>query len=593
MKTTTEKLAALRQQMKQHGLDFYLVPSADAHNNEYVPSCWERRAFISGFDGSAGDILVGLDAAYLWTDPRYFLQASEQIDAQHIQIMRQQQGMAAPIHEWFRDHAANKVVGIDPKLLPASTARQWKKALESVGGTLKSIETNLVDNIWENRPKLARKPIFLWPEKHAGQSARDKVSAVQNAIKKHPADAYVTNLLDAIAWLYNFRGDDNAFNPLAISYGLITREDAFLFIDPQQVPETCRAYFNAQGITLKPYDDFAATLNQLTGTVLLEHGATSAFIAEQLTQADIAFAPSIINALKSIKNKTEQAGMREAHRMDAVAVCRFLHWLENNWQGQTEISVSDKLEALRRESPDCRGLSFSTIAGFADHGAIIHYFATPNTDKPINDQHLFLIDSGGQYWQGTTDITRTVHLGTPTATERRHYTLVLKAHLALRTTYFPKGTTGEQIHPIARREIWREKMSYGHGTGHGVGCYLCVHEGPQRISDAHTNIALKPGMIVSNEPGLYLEGQYGIRVENLCLINVVEDGPGATGHGPFYGFEDLTLVPHARKLIDISLLCADEITAINDYHHRVFEAIAPRVDNTVKTWLKAATAPLS
>ena len=592
MTNITEKLSRLRQLMAKHGIDFYFAPSKDAHNNEYVPNCWQRRAWISGFNGSAGDALIGLDSAYLWTDSRYFLQAEQQLDPKCFQLMKL--GQAPAIEDWLAMHGKNKICGVDPQLISDSQAHHWQQTLEKVNGKLLSIDQNLIDLIWEDRPPIPLEPLRQYPIEYAGETAKNKISRLQNALTAHGADAHVITLLDAIAWLFNIRGSDVEFNPLAISYAMITRDSATLFINPDKVNTGNQLYLQSQEIHLKPYDSFQQVLNQLKGKVWIDSHSASWWVTQQLKNAAIYQALSPIQLMKACKNSTEIVGMHEAHRLDGLAMIKFLHWLESTWPtGVTEMSAADELENFRKQNPQCLDLSFSTISGFASNGAIVHYRSTPATNRHIDDSNLYLIDSGGQYWYGTTDITRTIHLGTPTPEQKLHYTLVLKGHLALRHTLFPAETCGEHLDAIARRPLWQAGLNYGHGTGHGVGCYLCVHEGPQRISPGYSKVALEPGMIVSNEPGVYFAGEYGIRIENLCLISEaiphIESGPH---DGPFYTFIDLTKVPYARNLIDLSLLSPQEIQWIDEYHREIYELYIDDLNDDQRDWLALATAPL-
>lgn len=589
----SEKLAQLRQSMQKNHLDFYFVPARDAHNNEYVPACWQRRAWISGFDGSAGDVLITLDHAYLWTDGRYFLQAEQQLDPRCYQLMKQAQG-APPLQQWFLSHGQHKTCGVDSRLLSIAQAQQWQKALESVQGKLQPITDNLIDSLWQNQPSLPNNPIRQYPLKHAGVSAKEKLSALRAALSEKKAQAHVLTLLDAIAWLFNIRGTDVDFNPVAICYAIITAETATLYIQPEKVSTAEKQYLQSQGIDCQPYDAFATALNQLKGIVWVDPNSASWWVAQQLQKANLLLETSPLQLMKALKNPTETAGMHEAHRRDALAMVKFLHWLENTWPtGVTEMSATDELEKFRRQDSECLDLSFASISGFASNGAIIHYRSTPATNRSIDDSNLYLIDSGGQYWYGTTDITRTIHLGLPTLEQKLHYTLVLKGHLVLRHTLFPEGTCGEHLDALARHPLWQAGLNYGHGTGHGVGCYLCVHEGPQRISQGYSKIPLEPSMIVSNEPGVYFAERYGIRIENLCLIiEALPQSESLTGDGPFYTFEDLTKVPYARNLIDISLLTPQEIRWINDYHREIYELLVDDLNDDQRIWLTQNTAPL-
>lgn len=590
--TTTARLAQIRHLMKEHGIDYYFVPARDEHDNEYVPPCWQRRAYVSGFDGSAGDVLIGLEEAYLWTDPRYFLHAEKQLDSAQFTLMRQQQGVAAPIHQWLAEHAVQKRVGTDPKLISINEKNLWEKALQSVGGQLVSLHHNLVDAIWDNQPHHRMDPVVTLGAEHTGISTQEKLIQLRQALKAQHADAHALNLLDAIAWLFNIRGSDINFNPLAISYALITKQDATLFISEIQVSTDLIQFLAAEGITIKPYADFSHALKQLDQPILLESTTASWWVEQQL-HAPIIYGNSPITLMKAIKNETEQEGMREAHRRDGVALCHLFHWVKQHWKTETELSVSHKVTECRAKDPHFRGPSFNTISSYGDHGAIIHYAVNAITDRALNDDNLFLLDSGGQYLEGTTDVTRVVHFGIPSATQKLHYTLVLKGHLALRHTIFPHGTCGEQLNAIAHQYLWANGLDFGHGTGHGVGCYLCVHEGPQRISNAYTQVPLMPGMTVSNEPGIYLEGQYGIRIENVLLtVPKYAISESKTGHGPFYGFDDLTLYPYETNLIDVTFLTAQEIQWINEYHALVYAKLHKSLSSELQTWLKQVTKPL-
>ncbi len=371
-----------------------------------------------------------------------------------------------------------------------------------------------------------------------------------------------------------------------ISYAIITAEKAILFIHPGKVHEGDKIYLQSQGIELQNYDEFATHLNHFTGRVWIDPNNSSWWLEQQLPKAYLFLEASPILLMKSRKNPTEIAGMHEAHRRDALAMVKFLHWLENTWaEGVTEISAANELEKFRRQDPECLDLSFASISGFAANGAIVHYRATPATDRRIDASNLYLIDSGGQYLYGTTDITRTIHLGLATLEQKKYYTSVLKGHLALRHTLFPAGSCGEHLDAIARRPLWQQGLNYGHGTGHGVGCYLCVHEGPQRISPGYSKIALEPDMIVSNEPGLYFTDQFGIRIENLCVI--VE-----SSHHQFYTFEDLTKVPYATNLIETSMLSAEEIEWIDNYHKEIYQLLMDDLNENQRQWLTQATAPI-
>ncbi len=594
MTSVFEKLKNLRHRMSEKSVDFYYVPTRDDHNNEYVPAHWQRREWLTHFTGSYGEALVGLENAFLWTDPRYYLQAEQELEGSEFQLMKQLQGVSAPVSAWLGDHAFNATVGVDPKVISISQRRQWSATLSRVHGLLTAIPENWIDQIWKDRPSLQLEKIRILDEKYAGFSAEEKLARVRLAMKEAAADALVISQLDEIAWLFNIRGNDIPYNPLVISYAIVTLQDAFLFVHLACVTQTDLSYFVKQNITVLPYEQFSDALQKLENAVWVDPNTTSWWVELQLDRAFLIEKPSPILLMKAIKNKTELAGAREAHRIDAIAVVKFLQWIENHWRdGVDEISASDQLEKCRREDKRCLDLSFPTICGFADHGAIVHYHAMKKTCHTITDREMLLVDSGAQYFEGTTDITRTIHLGTPTADQKKHYTLVLKGHLALRHLPFPDGACGEHINPIARLPLWESGMDFGHGTGHGVGAYLCVHEGPQRIAYGATGVALKPGMIVSNEPGLYLTGKYGIRIENLCeIIEKIPAKDSLTGNGPFYSMADLTMVPYARKLIDVNLLSTREIQWVNDYHQKIFELLSNDLSEDVREWLKLETNPL-
>lgn len=592
MISVSQKLDKLRQLMRQHNVDYYYVPATDAHNNEYLPPAWRRRAWISHFTGSAGDVLVGQDRAYLWTDFRYTLQAQNQLD-NNFELFSYPQATVAPITVWLQQNATKKNIGIDPKLISIKSAERWRKILSAVNGKLVLLENNLIDAIWEDQPAIVTHPIRSFNIQYSGRYAKNKIEDVRQFMRQHHIDAHVITMLDAVAWLYNIRGNDIDYNPLVISYAVITLDKALLFADLSQISQEVKAYLAEQGISILPYISFKYTLNKLQGNVLLDPNTTNLWVSNQLKQATPVFLSSPISLLKACKNSTEIKGMHEAHRLDAIALCKFFHWLENHWHNLTELEAAQRLSEFRLENPHCQGLSFETISAFAEHGAIIHYCVTKETNRTIDDRNLYLIDSGGQYLEGTTDITRTIHLGQPTQQQKQCYTLVLKGHLALRHTLFPNGTNGEHLNAIAHRPLWNEGLDYNHGTGHGVGCYLCVHEGPQRIATTLTGVPLKAGMIVSNEPGLYIENQYGIRIENLCVIvETLQTNKSLPGYGPFYGFEDLTKVPYARHLIDKSMLASQEIQWINDYHREIYECLHNDLPTKVRQWLKKATLPL-
>ncbi|NCX94564.1 MAG: M24 family metallopeptidase, partial [Gammaproteobacteria bacterium] len=447
-----------------------------------------------------------------------FLQAEQELDSRFFKIMKSVQGQPAAIHEWLRTQKPGTRFGADAKTLTLGQAERFRGALQLIKGELILIEENLVDVIRGPVPEMNPAPIRLQIEAHSGESSTQKLNRVRDRLKAEGATGIVLNVLDEIAWLLNIRGSDVDHNPLVISYLFLTQDAAYFYVNPAKVTPAVETYLNTLGVQLKPYPSLNQDLREATGKVWIDPATANLWMDLQIKKGEVFRAPSPIGLMKAIKNKVEQAGAIEAHRRDGLALVKFFHWLEHHWKGQTELSIMEKLESFRAQNEDFQDLSFTTIAGYAAHGAIIHYRATQETNSAIADQNLLLVDSGGQYLQGTTDVTRTVHLGQPTPEHRRMYTLVLKGHLALRHAVFCAGTRGEHLDALARLPLFKAYCNYNHGTGHGVGSYLCVHEGPARISTAPTTIALQPGMILSNEPGVYIDGHFGIRLENLVLV---------------------------------------------------------------------------
>jgi len=585
-----ERLLALRSEMQQHKIDIYLVPSIDAHNSEYVPECWQRRPWISNFDGSAGEVIVTLDHAYLWTDGRYFLQAEQQLDSKHYTMMKQS-GFAPETEQWIQENARGKRLGIDPRLVGVGRAKVLQNIMISIGGELLVLEENLVDSA---RLKLGESitlpcaKAFAVHEATTGESLAVRLSWLRGELQNNAADYIALNVLDEIAWLYNIRGNDVEYNPFVISYALIGLNEAIWFVDSNKLSAALIAELAAAGVTIQPYESFASYVQQLHAKIWLDERSASFWMLQSVSSSnEVLLQRSPIVYRKALKNAVEAEGARIAHVKDAVAMISFIYWLEQNWQtGVDEINAADKLEEFRKAQANLHGLSFSTISGYASNGAIIHYRATPDSNKVIRDDNLYLLDSGGQYLEGTTDITRTFHLGTPTEQQRHHYTLVLKGHLALSRAVFSHGTCGEHLDMLARAPLWNEYLNYRHGTGHGVGSFLGVHEGPQKISQAHSNVPLMPGMIVSNEPGLYMDGEYGIRIENLCLVTEIDDAKAKQSpYGPFYTFEDLTLVPYCKKLIDTTLLSPEDKAQISAYYAKIRSKITPHLAPQLQAWL--------
>jgi Xaa-Pro aminopeptidase len=590
MVTIGERLVLLRQLMQRHKIDFYLIPATDAHNNEYLPECWQRRTWISGFTGSAGEVLVSHHNAYLWTDGRYTLQAEREIDSKLYTLM-QQPLFTLETEEWLLANLAGKTLGVDPRVVGIARAHRLEKIMGDVNGQLLIIDENLIDECKLQLSELVKLPVskaFIQEEKYSGESVDSKLTWLRAAISKYNANYIALNVLDEIAWLFNLRGADIAYNPLVICYAIIGVDDACIYVDSAKLSLPVIEILNENKIRIEPYENFGKSLHDLKGCIWLDDKMSSFWMYQMVNQSSaIRLERSPIVYKKAQKNEVEIEGAKKAHIKDAVAVINFFHWLSNNWaNGVDELTNVEKIEAFRKEQEKFIGSSFATISGFAANSAVIHYHAMPETNRVVDNSNIYLLDSGGQYREGTTDITRTVHLGTPTAEQKHHYTLVLKGHLALGRAKFSAGTCGEHLDALARTPLWNECLNYRHGTGHGVGSFLCVHEGPQSISQPGTGVALVPGMIVSNEPGLYLKNKYGIRIENLCVVTEVKSEDGRPFEfGPFYQFETLTVVPYCRALIDTSMLSEEEITQIKDYYKLIKIKTRHLLDESVRKWL--------
>lgn len=594
---TKQKISALRGEMKKRGLGAYIVPSSDAHMDEYVPRCWRRREWVSGFTGSAGEVAVTMSKAALWTDGRYFLQAESQLTGSGIALMRQGEANAPTIAGWLGSQLKPGArIGVDPKVVSIAQFRRLKSDLEHHGLQLVAYEENLVDRLWTDKPEDDGGPVEVHPVKYAGESVAHKLGRVRKAMAGAGATAHVIAALDSIAWLFNIRGTDVENNPVVIAYAIVTKKGATLFADRSKIDKDVKAALG-KAVSLQPYDKFRDALKKLakpSERVWLDPVSTNEWVAEILyDKAKLVMLESPITMLKACKNAAELAGMKAAHVRDGVAMVKFLSWLESAMKKEklTEISVADKLAEFREQDPMYKGPSFDTIAGYAGHGAIIHYSATPQTNARLTAKGIFLLDSGGQYLDGTTDITRVICFSKPTREQKDQYTRVLKGHLAVTLTPFPAGTAGRQIDTLARKALWDAGLNYGHGTGHGVGAYLSVHEGPQSISPTRdTGVPLAPGMVLSNEPGYYEPGRYGFRIENL--VYVTQDKQRSNSKGTFYRFDNLTLCPIETKLIDKHLLTVEEVSYLNSYHARVRKVLSPHLDTRERSWLERATRPV-
>jgi|Deesub1362B_J571_1020462.scaffolds.fasta_scaffold01572_3 Xaa-Pro aminopeptidase len=592
-----ERVQRLRDQMKKAGVHAYLVPSSDPHQNESVPPCWRRREWISGFRGSAGTVVVTQDRAALWTDGRYHLQAQEELDPRVFTLFPLGVPGVRELHDWLAEELPEgAVVGVDPRLLSVEEAKRLEDLLRDSGKGLRYLEENLVDRIWEDRPPLPLELIRIHPLKFTGESVASKLARLREEMTRRGADVHVLGALDAVAWLFNLRGRDIPYSPVFISYALITRDEAFLFVEPRKLhPQIKEAL--GDNVLLRPYEDFERVLARWASQrarIWIDPQRTSRWVLQKVeAEGRPLLRESPLFRLKAMKNPVELRGMRACHLRDGAALVRFLHWLyEEVPKGKvTECSAARTLESFRSEMDYWQGPSFETIVAYNAHGAVIHYTPTPRTDVPLAPEGLLLVDSGGHYLDGTTDVTRTVALGPPSPEQRRRFTLVLKGHIRLARTRFPRGTPGRQLDALARTYLWEEDLDYRHGTGHGVGAYLNVHEAPPSLSPKGDGTPLEPGMVVSNEPGYYEEGRYGIRIESM--MEVVEDPKsGSSPYGPFYKFEVMTLAPIDRRLVDPRLLTPDERIWLNSYHARVREALTPLLDQETRQWLAKATEPL-
>jgi len=599
-----ERLAALRTHMEREGLDVWIVPSEDPHQSEYVPACWRRREWISGFTGSAGFAVIGREKAWLWADSRYWLQAEEEIDSEAgWELVKLGHPATPTLDEWLAETVQRGKAGVDPRTNGLKKRRGWEKALARSVSSLELVEDDLIEAIWEDRPDRSGAGLLALDLEYSGEAPSAKLARIQAKMGTENCDALVVTTLDSIAWTLDLRGQDTDFNPIFISYLIVACDGATLFIDEGKLDDTVRAHL-PDTVSLRPYEDFAVALDELAGRqerVWVDPATCSAWVVQRLRADDhgatLHEADSPITLFKACKNAVEVQGARDCHVRDGVAMVKFLYWLEAQVKAGnevSEVSAADQLAGLRSEGDRFQGLSFDSISGFGSHGAIVHYRPDPEGGgkRLIDASSLYLIDSGGQYLDGTTDITRTVCYGVPTAQQRDHFTRVLKGHVALARVTFAKGTTGKHLDILARQPLWDAGLDYGHGTGHGVGAFLCVHEGPQGISQKARDVALEPGMLISNEPGYYRDGEYGIRIESLVIVEARPDHGDPKAGREFLGFETITLCPIDRGLIDASLLSRADLAWFDTYHARVRETLGPLLPASERAWLEAATAPL-
>ncbi len=587
-----DNVPVLRAALAEAGLDGLLIPHEDEYNNEYLPAHNERLMWATGFTGSAGAAAVFTDRAVMFVDGRYTLQVRAQVDGELFDYARLEHGVAS----WLRENVRpGERIGYDPKLHSPRAVAAIRKAVRAAGGTLVALDTNPIDTAWTDRPEPPRGKVSVQPDSLAGRSHAEKRGEIAQIIADAGADAAVITAPASVAWLLNLRGSDVRCTPLLLGNALIDDQGRVtLYTDPEKITDDLRRHLG-NDVTVREESELPADMGQLIGkTVIVDPATSSAWHSQSLTDAGatVLAQPDPVALPKARKSQAELRGTEAAHRRDAAALIEFLHWLDTEAQSgrYDEIDAAVQLEGYRRATGELRDLSFESISGAGSNGAVVHYRVNTDTVQTLAPGTLFLIDSGAQYVDGTTDVTRTVPIGEPTQEMRERFTLVLQGHIALATVRFPEGTTGSNLDALARAPLWAAGLDYDHGTGHGVGVFLGVHEGPQRISKTPNSVALEPGMIVSNEPGYYKTGEYGIRIENLQYVTAPEAIPG--GERDMLGFHTLTLAPIHRALIDVDMLSRAERDYMDRYHARVWEEISPKVSGAVKVWLKAACAVL-
>ena len=593
MNEINQRLESLREVMRREHLSAFIFPSTDAHQSEYVADHWQGRTWISGFNGSAGTAVVTMKSAALWTDSRYFLAAEEQLKGTEFQLMKLKIEGTPTISEWLAQElqGENAEVGLDGMVNSYHETMGLIADLRKSGGITVRTNFDPLGLIWTDRPAIPANPVEIQPMEFAGESVASKISRIRTALRQRHADGMLISALDDIAWTLNLRGTDVHCVPVFVSYLLISSQQVSLYVDSAKINDEVKAYLTENGISLYPYNKVAEGLERYSEyNILLDGDETSYFLWKTVKCQEIIAGNSPVPAMKAQKNDREIAGFRQAMLRDGVAMVKFLRWLKPAVEAgeQTEISIDGKLTSLRAEQHLFRDISFDTIAGYQAHGAIVHYEATPETDVALKPEGLILIDSGAQYQDGTTDITRTIALG-PVTEEMKHvYTLVLKGHIQLELAKFPDGASGTQLDALARECMWREGYNYLHGTGHGVGACLSVHEGPHQIRMEWKPTPLRAGMTVTDEPGLYLSGKFGVRIENTLLIKDYQ----TTEFGKFLQMESLTLCPIDLTPVDFSMLQPEEIEWLDTYHRDVFEKLSPYLEGEDLEWLREATRPV-
>lgn len=596
MNEINQRLEKLREVMRREHLSAFIFASTDAHQSEYVADHWQGRAWISGFNGSAGTAVVTMYSAALWTDSRYFIAAEEQLRGTEFQLMKLKVEGTPTISDWIASELSQnedecREVGLDGMVNSYNDTMALISDLRKAGGITVRTNFDPLEQIWMNRPAIPENPVEIQSLNFAGETVDDKIQRIRKALREHHADGILVSALDDIAWTLNLRGTDVHCNPVFVSYLLISSDQVSLFVNLKKISSEVKAYLDEHGISLFDYNQVEEGLESYADyNILLDGDETSFCLWKSVKCQEIIAAKSPIPVMKAVKNATEIEGYHRAMLRDGVAMVKFLKWLKPAVEagGQTEMSIDKKLTSLRAEQNLFRDISFDTIAGYQAHGAIVHYEATPETDAPLLPEGLILIDSGAQYQDGTTDITRTIALG-PVTEEMKHvYTLVLKGHIQLELAKFPDGASGTQIDALSRECMWREGYNFLHGTGHGVGSYLNVHEGPHQIRMEWKPTPLRAGMTVTDEPGLYLKGKFGVRIENTLLIKDFVE----TTFGKFLQMESLTLCPIDTAPIDVDMLLLEEVEWLNAYHREVFEKLSPYLEDEEVGWLAEATKPL-
>ena len=589
-----ERIAALRNEMSKNHLNAYIIPSSDPHLSEYPAKRWESRAWISGFTGSAGTVVITKNRAGLWTDSRYFLQAERELENSGIELFRMGLPETCSFEQFLCSEIAfGETIGVDGKTFSAQGLNALQQTLDQKKITIQS-KFDLIDLVWAERSSLPEAPLYIHDSSYSGMQTQEKLIQVNNKLQQLGADCTLLCMLDEIAWTFNIRGNDVTYNPVVVSYAFISEDESILFVETNKVTAATLQQLKAEGVSIAPYDSIDSFVSNLpTGTrIFVDPCKTNATLYDAIPSDCIKITGnSPVALLKSIKNATEIAGFRNAMIKDGVAMTRFYIWLEQAMAANnvlTECSISERLSYYRSLQPLYAMDSFGTICGYKEHGAVVHYSASPETDATLAAEGMLLIDSGGQYLDGTTDITRTWSLGNTTEAQRKDFTRVLKGHISLAKCKFPQGTRGSQLDILARKSLWDCGLNYLHGTGHGIGHFLNVHEGPQSIRMEENSTTLQPGMVISNEPGLYRTDAYGIRIENLILVR--EDSQ--TEFGSFYSFETLTLCPMDSALIDISMLSVREHAWLNKYHQLVFDRLSPLLTTEEVAWLKDKTAEI-